>query len=79
LATHVQLIEELAAALHELGLRNVHPTDSREITIHCSPNHGSWLNMAEIELSVLSGQCLDRRIGEETMHRQKVADRGRTQ
>ncbi|PZV07540.1 MAG: IS630 family transposase, partial [Leptolyngbya sp.] len=27
-----------------------------------TPNHGSWLNMAEIELSVLSRQCLDRRI-----------------
>ena len=27
-----------------------------------TPKHGSWLNMAEIELSVLSGQCLNRRI-----------------
>jgi hypothetical protein len=27
-----------------------------------TPKHGSWLNMAEIELNVLSGQCLDRRI-----------------
>ena len=25
--------------------------------------HGSWLNMAEIELAVLAGQCLDRRLG----------------
>ena len=29
---------------------------------HYTPKHGSWLNMAESELSVLSGQCLDRRI-----------------
>ena len=29
-----------------------------------TPKHGSWLNMAEIELSVLSRQCLDRRIGD---------------
>jgi hypothetical protein len=29
---------------------------------HYTPKHGSWLNMAEIELSVLSRQCLDRRI-----------------
>lgn len=29
-----------------------------------TPKHGSWLNMAEIELRVLSGQCLDRRMGE---------------
>ena len=27
-----------------------------------TPKHGSWLNMAEIELSVLTSQCLDRRI-----------------
>lgn len=32
------------------------------IEIHYTPNHGSWLNMAEIELSHLSRQCLDRRI-----------------
>ena len=29
-----------------------------------TPKHGSWLNMAEIELSILARQCLDRRIGE---------------
>ena len=29
---------------------------------HYTPKHGSWLNMAESELRVLSGQCLDRRI-----------------
>jgi hypothetical protein len=31
--------------------------------VHHTPKHGSWLNVAEIELSVLSRQCLDRRIG----------------
>jgi hypothetical protein len=34
-----------------------------KIEVHFTPKHGSWLNMAEIELSVLSRQCLDRRIG----------------
>jgi hypothetical protein len=29
---------------------------------HYTPKHGSWLNMVEIELSVLAGQCLDRRL-----------------
>jgi hypothetical protein len=29
-----------------------------------TPKHGSWLNMAEIELSILKRQCLDRRIGD---------------
>jgi hypothetical protein len=35
---------------------------SERLEIHHTPKHGSWLNMAEIELSVLSRQCLDRRI-----------------
>ena len=35
---------------------------------HYTPKHGSWLNMAETELSVLSSQCLDRRIpGKDTL------------
>jgi hypothetical protein len=33
-----------------------------KLEIHYTPKHGSWLNMAEIELSVLARQCLDRRI-----------------
>ncbi len=32
------------------------------LEIHYTPKHGSWLNMAEIELSVLARQCLDRRM-----------------
>jgi hypothetical protein len=32
------------------------------LEIHHTPRHGSWLNIAEIELSVLSRQCLDRRV-----------------
>jgi hypothetical protein len=32
------------------------------LEIHHTPKHGSWLNMAEIELSALSRQCLERRI-----------------
>jgi hypothetical protein len=34
----------------------------RKLEFHHTPKHGSWLNMAEIELSVLSNQCLDRRL-----------------
>jgi hypothetical protein len=33
-----------------------------KLEIHHTPKHGSWLNMAEIELSHLSRQCIDRRI-----------------
>jgi hypothetical protein len=37
-----------------------------------TPKHGSWLNMAEIELNVLIGQCLNRRIAEIKVMRSKV-------
>jgi hypothetical protein len=40
---------------------------------HYTPKHGSWLNMAEIELSVLSRQCLDRRIETVAALRREVA------
>jgi hypothetical protein len=36
----------------------------RRLQFHYTPRHASWLNMAEIEIGVLRGQCLDRRIGE---------------
>lgn len=36
----------------------------KKIEFHHTPKHASWLDMAEIEISVLSGQCLDRRIGD---------------
>jgi hypothetical protein len=35
---------------------------AQKLEIHYTPKHGSWLIMAEIELSVLSRQCLDRRV-----------------
>jgi hypothetical protein len=38
-----------------------------------TPKHGSWLNMAEIELSILSRQCLKRRIPEQTALKREVA------
>jgi len=38
-----------------------------------TPKHGSWLNVAEIELNVLIGQCLDRRIGSMEELREEVA------
>lgn len=35
---------------------------AKRLEIHYTPKHGSWLNIAEIELSALTRQCLDRRI-----------------
>ncbi len=43
------------------------------LEIHYTPKHGSWLNMAETELSVLSRQCLDRRMESKDIMTQEVA------
>ena len=44
----------------------------RRLDFHYTPKHGSWLNMAEMELSVFSRQCLDRRIPDETVLEREV-------
>jgi DDE superfamily endonuclease len=53
------------------------PEEARRILdkleIHYTPKHGSWLNMAEIELSILSRQCLDRRIPDQEALKIEVA------
>lgn len=45
---------------------------SQKLELHYTPKHASWLNMAEIELSVLARQCLDRRIGDQSLLQQEV-------
>jgi DDE superfamily endonuclease len=66
-AIRIRLVEDNLnthdpAALYEV----FEPAEAKRILdrleFHYTPKHGSWLNMAEIELSVLSGQCLDQRI-----------------
>ena len=52
------------------------PDEARRLVnrfeFHFTPKHGSWLNMAEIELSVLSRQCINRRIPDEQTLRKEV-------
>jgi hypothetical protein len=66
-AVHILLILDnlnthCLASLYEV----FEPREARRLAerleIHYTPKHGSWLNMAEIELSALNSQCLDRRI-----------------
>ena len=45
----------------------------KKLEFHYTPKHASWLNMAEIELSVLSRQCLDQRIEDERTLKQELA------
>jgi hypothetical protein len=53
------------------------PAEARRLTErvewHYTPKHGSWLNVAELELSVLARQCLDRRIPDTDALRQEAA------
>ena len=58
------------------------PAEAKRLTdkleIHLTPKHGSWLNIAEIELSVLSRKCLDRRIADlDTLKREVQAHQAR--
>jgi len=61
------------AALYEA----FEPVEARRILerleFHFTPKHGSWLNMAEIELNVVNSQCLDRRIAEKETLVKEVA------
>jgi len=78
-ATKVRLVMDnlnthSIASLYE----TFNPVEARRLAerleIHYTPKHGSWLNMAEIEFSVLKGQCLDRRIPDmETMQTELTA------
>jgi hypothetical protein len=61
------------AALYEV----FEPQEARRLferlDIHYTPKHGSWLNMAEIELGVLGRQCLDRRLADKATLAREVA------
>lgn len=46
---------------------------TEKLEIHYTPKHGSWLNMAEIELSVLARQCLGERVSSREELQQRVA------
>ena len=62
-----------AAALYQAFGPAVARSLIDRLEIHYTPQHGSWLNMAEIELSVLSRQCLDRRLPDVDTLTQEVA------
>jgi len=61
------------ASLYEAFAPEVARALAERLEIHYTPKHGSWLNMAETELSVLSGQCLDRRIDDRERMAREIA------
>lgn len=75
LRTHYSQAEKIVLVMDNLNTHSPSsfydafaPAEARALTerleIHYTPKHGSWLNMAECEFSVLSRQCLDRRISD---------------
>lgn len=72
------VLDNLNTHKHAVLYEAFEPSEARRIAkkleFHYTPKHGSWLNMAEIEISVLSNQCLGRRIPDiETMKRETAA------
>ena len=70
---HDQLNTHVPASLYKAFA----PVEAKRILdkldFHYTPKHGSWLNMAEIEFSVLARQCLERRIPDKATLQQEVA------
>jgi hypothetical protein len=68
-----QLNTHSLAALYETFPAEEAHRLARKLELIYTPKHGNWLNMAEIELSALSRQCLDRRIADLALMAQEVA------
>src|SRR5262252_4932250 len=66
---NTQKIASLYEAFEPAEARRI----ARKLAFHYTPKHGSWLHMAEIELSVLQQQCLDRRIPDEATLTREIA------
>ena len=62
------------SSLYEAFPPEVARSLAKRLEIHFTPKHGSWLNIAEIELSVMTKQCLDRRIDNITSLQKELAD-----
>ena len=77
-AERIRLVVDNLNTHTPASLYSVFPPDearriTRKLEFHYTPKHGSWLNMAECELAVLAGQCLDRRIPSIEVLREEIA------
>jgi hypothetical protein len=61
------------ASLYEAFAPEIALALAARLEIHYTPKHGSWLNMAETELSILSRQCLDRRLDDRDLMAREIA------
>ena len=78
---HAKVVRVVLDNLNTHKLKSLYkafePDEARRIAsrleFHYTPKHASWLNMAEIELSVISRQCLNRRIGDEVTLKRELS------
>jgi len=68
-----QLNTHSPASLYETFAPAVAKRVTDTLEIHYTPKHGSWLNMAELALSALQRQCLDRRLADQATVEREVA------
>ena len=82
--THYPAAEKIVLVMDNLNIHSpasfyaaFPPAEAKRLgdrlEIHHTPKHGSWLNMAEIELGILQRQCLDRRLGDQATLASEVA------
>ena len=76
-ATTIRLVMDNLNAHSLASLYEAFPPEearriAAKIEIHYTPKHGSWLNIAEIELRALTGQCMNRRIPDEAKLRTEI-------
>jgi hypothetical protein len=77
-ATKVRLVQDNlnthdGASLYESFAPEVARSLLDRIEFHYTPKHGSWLNMAETEINIMKGQCLDRRLPSQAKMASEVA------
>lgn len=77
-AAVIRLVQDNLNTHHLANLYLVYPPEearrlSRRFEVHSTPKHGSWLNMAEIEIGILERACLRRRIPSQEVLRQRVS------
>ncbi len=84
LNTHYPTAERVVLVMDNLNIHSpaslyeaFPPAEAKRLAdrleIHHTPKHGSWLNMAEIELGILQRQCLDRRLSDQATLTSEVA------
>lgn len=76
-ATCIRLVQDNLTTHHLSSLYLVYPPEearrlARRFAVHYTPKHGSWLNMAEIEIGIVERSCLRRRVTNQEALRHRI-------